>query len=292
MAEIFAVALDKGAEHAVPARAQQETLDALEAGKILFFPQLGYSVDDIGRLRASALAARSKNVSFDPLGGRLGNVNASPDVLSQLRSALERYCAFSRSLVLGLFPRYADGLVLGRTSFRPAEIAGRSTSWRKDDTRLHVDSFPSTPVQGKRILRVFSNVNPDGAPRLWRSGEPFEDVAKRFVPSIRPPIQGVSVVLSYLKITKRPRTPYDHYMLKLHDLMKSDPDYQSRAPASAFDFPAGTTWMVYTDQVSHAAMRGSCAFEQTFYVPVECMAKPASSPLRILERLTGQRLVP
>jgi hypothetical protein len=292
VAEIFRVPLEDWTAHTLPPRAQQAALGALEAGNILFFPQLRYPLDQIELVRASALAAKTKNVSFDATTGRLGDLKAPAEVLSLLTSAMNTYCTLSRSLVLGLFPRYASGLVVGRTSFRPAEIAGRTTSWRKDDTRLHVDSFPSTPVQGKRILRVFSNVNPDGEARSWRSGEPFEDVAKRFLPDIPPLVHGVSLLLACLKITKQRRSGYDHYMLKLHDRMKSDLTYQSRAPATAFEFPAGTSWLVYSDQVSHAAMRGSCAFEQTFYIPIDCMANPAASPLRILERLTGRHLVP
>jgi hypothetical protein len=36
---------------------------------------------------------------------------------------------------------------------------------------------------------------------------------------------------------------------------------------------------------------GQCALEQTFYVPVEQLADPGASPLRILERLWGAPLV-
>ena len=34
------------------------------------------------------------------------------------------------------------------------------------------------------------------------------------------------------------------------------------------DLPAGSTWMTFTDQVSHAAMAGQYQFEQTFLLPV------------------------
>ena len=62
---------------------------------------------------------------------------------------MQRFAASSRALLRNLLPRYETGLLQARTSFRPVEIAGRPTSWRKDDTRLHVDSFSSSPVQGK-----------------------------------------------------------------------------------------------------------------------------------------------
>jgi hypothetical protein len=37
-------------------------------------------------------------------------------------------------------------------------------------------------------------------------------------------------------------------------------------------------------------MSGQFACEQTFYLPVDAMREPAWSPLRILERLTGQTM--
>ena len=74
-----------------------------------------------------------------------------------------RFSMAASTLVGQALPAYRDRIEMGRTSFRPVEIAGRASSWRKDDTRLHIDSFPATPVHGKRILRVFSNVNPGRA---------------------------------------------------------------------------------------------------------------------------------
>ena len=54
---------------------------------------------------------------------------------------------------------------------------------------------------------------------------------------------------------------------------------------------AGSSWLCFTDQVLHAAMAGHHALEQTFYVPVEQMAMPALSPLRVLEAMRGRALV-
>ena len=184
----------------------------------------------------------------------------------------------------------ANRIKPGFTSFRPAEIAGRASSWRKDDTRLHVDAFPSRPLQGLRILRVFSNVHPS-APRMWRVGEPFEQVAKTFLPRVAGQSALSSWMLQTLHITKGRRTPYDHLMLGIHDGMKADERYQSGSAQSSLPIPAGATWACYTDSVSHAAMSGQFAFEQTFYLPVEAMQDPARSPLRVLEQLTGRSLI-
>jgi hypothetical protein len=79
-------------------------------------------------------------------------------------------------------------------------------------------------------------------------------------------------------------------MLGIHDRMKADQRYQTKAAQTALEIPPGATWACFTDSVSHAAMSGQFAFEQTFYLPVEAMQDPSRSPLRVLERLTGRPL--
>jgi hypothetical protein len=81
-------------------------------------------------------------------------------------------------------------------------------------------------------------------------------------------------------------------MLGLHDAAKRDETYQHTAPAQAVDFPAGGSWLVYTDQVPHAAMAGRYALEHTFHLDPAVMADPNRAPIAVLERLTGRRLVP
>jgi 3-deoxy-D-manno-oct-2-ulosonic acid (Kdo) hydroxylase len=80
-------------------------------------------------------------------------------------------------------------------------------------------------------------------------------------------------------------------MLGLHDAGKLDAAYQADSPKADVSFPAGTTWLCFTDQVLHAALAGHCALEQTFHVPVSALAHPRQAPLRVLELLTGRALV-
>ena len=79
-------------------------------------------------------------------------------------------------------------------------------------------------------------------------------------------------------------------MLQLHDRMKEDEEFQHTVQ-TAVDFPAGSTWLAFTDQVSHAATAGQYQLEQTFRLPVASMMMPERSPLRVLERLKGRRRV-
>ena len=72
--------------------------------------------------------------------------------------------------------------------------------------------------------------------------------------------------------------------------MKSDPDYQRDAPQEAIDLPPNSSWIVYTDQVPHAAIAGQYVLEQTFHLPVAGMHDPEKSPLCVLEELAGRKL--
>lgn len=259
---------------------------------MLFFPRLPFEIESReAELLSPEILSSAKNASFDPATGRAGGTTLDGDRLHRLRELMARFSDHAAVLAHDVLPDYHSHVVRARASFRPAEIAGRATSWRKDDTRLHIDSFPATPVQGRRILRVFSNVNPAGRPRLWRVGDEFEAVASRFVGSLAMPWPGSGALWRSLRVTKSRRSAYDALMLQLHDRMKEDVDFQERSPQTSFDFPAGTTWMAFTDQVPHAAMAGQYQLEQTFLLPVSAMRDESRSPLRILERLKGRQLV-
>lgn len=280
-----------GWDHPCSAAEREIALLELERGSVLLFPQLRFTMEDgERRLLSPAIAGRGKHVSLDPSRGTLRGSGAGGADLVLLRGMMRRFAASSQALLGNLLPRYAAELQQARTSFRPVEIAGRQVSWRKDDTRLHVDSFPSSPTQGRRILRVFSNINPHGRARTWRLGESFEGAARRHLPALPGPIRGAGRLFEFLGITKGRRSAYDHFMLRLHDGMKADRAYQSEVAQSVQEFHAGSTWALFSDQVSHAAMSGQYALEQTYHLPVDCMQDPSQAPVRVLERLLGRAL--
>jgi len=264
-------------------------ISALEDGKVLFCPKLRFalSASEARFLTPGILGDKAKSLAFDAKSGVLKH--AAGDHV-EIAAMMRRYAEMAERLVTTLLPRYAGQLQIGRTSFRPVGIEGRPTSLAKDDTLLHVDAFPTSPVGDRRILRVFSNVNMQGLARHWRIGEPFADVANRFYPKLRRPIPGSAWFFARTGLTRGYRSRYDHAMLAIHDAMKRARFYQQNVPAADFHFPPGSTWIVYTDTVSHAALSGQHLFEQTFYLPVAAMADPDKSPLRILETLAGRKL--
>jgi hypothetical protein len=291
MGRIVAIDIDRWDAVCSPTM-QDQAIDALEHGSVVLFPRLPFALDESEqRLLTPAIEGDGKNISYDATRGTLRGHHAIEAEAPRLQSMMRRFADHTTTLLDNLLPRYRAAQCRARTSFRPVEVASRPTSWRKDDTRLHVDSFPASPTRGARILRVFANVNPQGRPRVWRVGEPFDNMVRRHLDALHGPLLGLAPLLELLKLTKGRRSDYDHLMLRLHDRMKADARYQAEAPQSLYEFAAGTTWIVFTDLVSHAAMRGQHALEQTFLVPLEHMRDPACAPLVRLEQLLGRALV-
>jgi hypothetical protein len=233
---------------------------------------------------------RAKNISLAPGAGVRGTA-AGGEAAERLHALMSRYAAWARDLIIERAPVYAGALEVGRTSFRPRSIqADAPASSRKDDRRLHADAFASQPTGGQRILRVFSNINPNAEDRVWNVGEPFEAYARRWAGRARIPTPIETWALHRLGVTKSRRTAYDSLMLTLHDTAKLDLDYQRQAPRREISFAPGVTWIVFTDSLVHAAISGRYALEQTFYLPLSAMVAPEASPVRVLERLRGRTL--
>jgi hypothetical protein len=49
--------------------------------------------------------------------------------------------------------------------------------------------------------------------------------------------------------------------------------------------------VVFSDQVLHAVMSGQYMMEQTFHLPADALYRPETSPLKVLERMTGRTLI-
>ena len=271
--------------------AQAAAVQALEDGGVLVLPHVNFALlpDERRFLSTEWSDGRAKNISLD--GTRLKGASGGAAAQAELAAMIGRYARDAQQLVTALVPGYAPWVKRARTSYRPQPAVGRKVSWRKDDSRLHVDAFPSRPTDGERILRVFANVNPQ-FPRVWRVGEPFETMARTMLPRIRRPLPGAALALAGLHVTRGRRSEYDHLMLRLHDAAKADMDYQRQCGQQTVSFAPGTTWLCFSDQVMHAAVSGQYMLEQTIHLPVTALHDASRAPLAILQRLTGRTLVP
>ena len=265
-------------------------VSALESGAVLFFPNLAFVLSDAEKhfLDASVSDGKSKKISLDHTTGTMQASTLTGEAARELAAMIERFGSQASGLVQELLP-YRN-VERARTSYRAVQVKGRRYSKISDDRLLHIDAFPSRPMRGRRILRFFANVAPQGA-RRWQVGQPFEDFARAFLPRVGPHPPGKSWLYDKLGVTRGRRSLYDELMLSLHDAGKLDENFQKNSPQQSIDFPPGSSWLVFTDQVLHAALGGEFALEQTFHRDLSEMAEPARSPVKVLERLSGKSLI-
>jgi len=275
----------------------------LEAGQILFFPKLPYDFPSDER---EFLLSREwnelrlhKNVSYRPAGDVLRGFSGDHEAETRLHHVLRNYSAHVVEFLRDFLRPYAGRWTLDFASFRPFEEEGRDLPLHKRNDLLHVDAFPSRPTRGGRILRVFTNLHPTKA-RVWHATTDFGWLAEkyasgagleRFAANNNFVSRGVSRWAAALGWKKLSRTPYDRFMLRFHDYLKENGDFQTTCPKLRIEFPPLATWMVYTDGVAHAAMSGQYAVEQTLLIPPEALAAPDAAPYRILERLARRPLI-
>ena len=285
----------QGWHDAIDGATRTKAVHALERGAVLFFPRLRFDLgnDETRFLDPAVSDGKAKNISLNPANGKLQATSLRGDDAAALGAMIERFGANATRLVGALLP-YRN-VERARTSFRPVEVEGRAYSRISDDRLLHVDAFPSRPMQrGRRILRFFCNVAPmdygQRGERHWHVGQPFEDFAKAFLTRAKTHTPGKAWLWDRLGVTRGRRSAYDEMMLSLHDQAKLDDTFQAHAPQQDVRYPPGSCWLVYTDQVLHAALGGAFALEQTFHVDIDQMVEPERSPLRVLERLSGKTL--
>lgn len=277
---------------------------ALEEGSILFLPHTPLAFDasecDVLR-RHDGLAASHKNIAYhldaDRMIGAGRRTDADGDAL---RRVMRAYAQQMTALLARLLVPYAGAWRVDYTSFRPREEEGRVLPQRARNDLLHVDAFPSRPTNGDRILRAFTNMHPTRA-RCWVTTDPFDVLISRLaersalaLPRGRSPWQSLRRALRhYVPALGGPllrRTPYDAFMLRFHDRLKADAEFQATTPKYRWEFPPGSSWILFTDLVPHAALSGQFALEQTYMVPRGALLQPERAPISILERLCGTSL--
>jgi len=281
---------------------ERECCRVLEEGNILLFGETPFPISPADRAflleRRQADAGYHKNIAYRPKSDRVtGVARQRPDDARRLREVLSRYSRTVVEFAAGLFPGYSRGWKVDYASFRPQEEASRKLSSHSRNDLLHVDAFPTRPTRGDRIFRIFTNVNP-AAPRLWKTGETFPELAERFAVSSgllerasrRTVARSLLRAASAAGLPVRSRPPYDEFMLAFHNFLKENGDYQDHARVERPVFPPNATWMVFTDMVTHAVLQGQFALEQTFIIGRETLTVPDRAPIAVLERLAGHAM--
>ncbi|MGB2590581.1 MAG: Kdo hydroxylase family protein [Candidatus Acidiferrum sp.] len=274
----------------------------LEAGNILFFSDPPFSIpqDDrdflLGRTQTSS--ALHKNIAYRPAEDRITGLAKSEErEAARLRLILKNYSQSAANFLAELLVPYAGKSKLDFASFRPLEERGRPARLHARNDLPHFDAFPTRPTNGDRILRFFSNINPAQS-RVWNTSQTFEAIGPDFAKTVglpgprssNPFVRSFRSLASALGLPGSRRSPYDDFMHRCHNAMKEDARFRESCPKQRWEFPPNSSWIVFTDGVSHAVLEGQYALEQTFIISRSAMVEPQRSPIAILERLAGHSL--
>ncbi len=263
--------------------------ERLEHGEVVYFELAPFALpageDHQFLLRQSLGKVVHKNVSYNPHTDRVaGFLRQDEEQQERLRAILAGFARTVTAWVAEALPRYRGGCQPDRVSFRPEEEALRKLRLKARNDLLHVDAFPGRPARGRRILRVFANVNPL-EPRIWVTSEPLPVLVGRYRADVERQRDWLRLLGGKLVELFRPaqarRAPSDWFMLRMHDYLKANDDFQ-RANRRIWHFPPGSVWLAMTDACSHAVLRGRFALEHSYFIAPHVLTRPELSPEGLL----------
>ncbi len=280
----------RGFDSSISPQRGRRLCEELERGCILLFLRTPFAFTPEERefllTQRQTSAGYHKNIAYRPAEDRLTGLDKSLAAeAGRFRSILRNYSDSAARFITGLLSPYASRFRQDLASYRPLEERGRASRLHARNDLLHVDAF---------ILRVFTNLNPTRN-RVWLTSETFDVLAPRLARaaglprprSNRAAARTLRAVLRALHWPRATRSPYDDFMHRFHNSLKEDREFQSNCAKHRWEFPPDSTWIVYTDMVSHAAIEGQFAMEQTFLVSRSAMVLPEKSPIAVLETLCG-----
>ena len=280
----------------------------LEAGNILYFPQtpIRLAPEQLAFLLGQQQTGSTlhKNIAYKPNLDKVSGLDAastSQDAIKQLQDVMRQYSQAVNRFLTGFLSPYHGSWQLDYASFRPQEEEGRDLPLRRRNDLLHTDAFPTRPTRGARILRFFNNIHPSRT-RDWVVSDSFAQLAPKYAPrQIKLPVAGTAAGRALRSLARSAglgvvapmvkRSPYDDFMMRFHNFLKENSEFQADCRKESLHFAPGSSWMVYTDMVPHAVLAGQYALEQTLLVDHAAMVTPESSPLSVLEAMTRSSLL-
>lgn len=272
--------------------------ERLERCELVYFPVCPFALpegNDLQFLLGQELAgAGHKNISYDPGTGKVGGFRRrSEDQAEKLERILSAFSRNATAWLADALPGHSRGWLLDRVSFRSEEEATRQLRQTARNDLLHVDSFPSRPTHGRRILRCFVNINPT-QPRIWVTSDPFHRLIERYGEEVGLPDEAswTGRLRAGLAGFFRPRrSTYDAFMLRFHNYLKANDSFQEKCRKRFWCFVPGSAWLVLADAVSHAVLRGRYALEHSYFLSLKDMVLPHLAPAVVLHRMCGQSVL-
>ena len=275
----------------------------LEDGQILFFPRSPILLPEQDVLfllgQKQVKAGYRKNIAYKPNQHLVsGAASVSGRDSERLLEVMSTFTKLVTRFLESFLAPYAPSWSLDYASFRPQQEEGRQVKFKARNDLIHVDAFPTRPTGGDRILRFFLNINPAES-RRWVTSDTFEQLLGTYIGTSEMPLPsaqertlnrwgrhlsgwGKSLGLPFAAPSR-----YDDFMLRLHDHLKANREFQDKEARYRWEFPPGSSWMVFTDFVPHAALSGQFALEQTLMIDRHSMLQPEKAPISLLEKASG-----
>ncbi len=291
--------------------AQIET--ALESSDVVFFERCPIELPteaDCDFLRSELPdQAKLKNISYHPESDSVPGFDASPEITSRVTDILRDHRSRVGEFLTRQLPNLAPGWTLGTSSFRGIEEGGRGLHPRASSEIVHIDAGAYGATNGNRILRFFVNLHPD-RDRVWgtkgsfrslfEAHAAFPDAARGNGERITVKkgvldhcfsgfVGGLSKVYPLAKVVDS--SPYDRAMRRIHNYMKESLEFRGdQSGYREIRFPPLSSWMVFTDGISHSVVSGQYALTTTVLVPLENCRLPEHAPFNILAAASEARV--
>jgi hypothetical protein len=287
--EPYATSNDPGSSVSKPLTAR------LEQGEIVYFPTRPFKLPvgaDMQCLLEQRVGGSGRHIIFDPKTAEIHyRASSDRDGALRLAKALGEFQWQALDWLGGILPGYASAWQVGTISLRPEEEATRRLRFSQREDLLHIDPFPDGASRGRRLLRLFVNLNPN-EPRVWATSDGLARLLDRFGEKIGAPVgedsswawQVRQGVLGLLDARQRGRSAADEFLLRLEGCLKANDWFQEKGPKRFWHFAPGSAWLTMTDGLSHAVLRGRHALEMSLFIDPMTLVVPELAPARIVEQ--------
>jgi 3-deoxy-D-manno-oct-2-ulosonic acid (Kdo) hydroxylase len=278
--------------------------ERLERGDIVPFQPCPFALpggDDLAFLMQQQLkSAAHKNISYNPADHSVSGATwHSSEQANRLQRLLGDFSERATDWLAKLLPGYAQAWQPDRASLRTEEEATRKLRLTARNDLLHFDAFPSRPTRGHRILRCYVNINPTDD-RVWMTAQTFASVLEKYGRQVGLPRSDSNTwvrrlgqgIVGLFQPTVLERTEYDEFMLRLHHFLKTNDEFQECATRKLWHFKPATAWLLFSDTISHAELRGQHALEHSYFVSPQSLVLPNESPPTLLERMCQVSALP
>lgn len=269
--------------------------DRLENSEIVCFPICPFALPagaDLQFLLDQRVGGSARHIVYEPASAEIHHAACSERTdLARLADLMEEFRRQATGWLGGILGSYAPAWQLGTATLRPEEEATRRLRFSQREDLLHIDPFPDGASRGRRLLRLFVNLNPT-EPRVWATSDGLVRLLERFGDELGTPFQEHSSwawqvrqgVLGLLDARQRGRSAADEFLVRLEGFLKANDHFQERGPKRFWHFAPGSAWLAMTDGLSHAVLRGRHALEMSLFIDPVTLALPELAPTRIVEQ--------